>query len=250
MNSVASTFEFLSETETKEILDLLLECKNPHDVKDKVLDYYKTNKRHRYSFIASYIMSKADKTETSLSNICENLRALIDNISEDNSYKYKLEKLYDHINLELIRMNYIKNISILSPSDIKDIKSSIHQSEMKIRNINKNNQSIKEELKNSRTQYITILGIFASIVVTFVAGISFSSAVLSNIGKVSFYKLILIMCFIAFFVGNILYSLYGFIRDVNKMKESETRRRSVFVFDIIVVLVAVVTLIFSAVKSN
>lgn len=180
MNTTFSPSEFLSEVETKEILDLLLECRNPQDIKDKILSYYKTNKKHRYSFIASYIMSKANKVETNLTNICENLQSLIDNMPKDNNHKYRLEKLYDHINLELVRVNYTK-----------EIKSSLSQSERKIQNIDERNQNIQKELENSRTQYITILGIFASIVITFMAGISFSNAVFSNIGKAPFYQLVL-----------------------------------------------------------
>ncbi|EOH7341715.1 hypothetical protein ACMCWU_001566, partial [Campylobacter coli] len=59
--------------------------------------------------------------------------------------------------------------------------------------------------------YIAILGIFSSIILSFVAGLNFSNSILSNIDKASIYRLVFVMAFIALFVGNILYFLFAFL---------------------------------------
>lgn len=69
----------------------------------------------------------------------------------------------------------------------------------------------EEELRNSHKSYETILGIFASIVLTFVAGISFSSSVLQNINAVSVYRLTAVCILIAATLINIIYMLLSFI---------------------------------------
>lgn len=45
--------------------------------------------------------------------------------------------------------------------------------------------AIENDIENKQLENITILGIFSAIVITFVAGLVFSSSVLQNINKVS-----------------------------------------------------------------
>ncbi|EAL3074691.1 hypothetical protein ACNVGI_001885, partial [Campylobacter coli] len=59
--------------------------------------------------------------------------------------------------------------------------------------------------------YIAILGIFSSIILSFVAGLNFSNSILSNMDKASIYRLVFVMAFIALFVGNVLYFLFAFL---------------------------------------
>lgn len=75
-------------------------------------------------------------------------------------------------------------------------------------------------------EYITILGIFSSIVITFVAGISFSTSVLSNIDKVSIYRLSFVMVLLAIFLFNFLYLLLDFINKINYNPISNTTNNS------------------------
>ncbi|NID08361.1 hypothetical protein EGM91_007145, partial [Helicobacter pylori] len=84
-------------------------------------------------------------------------------------------------------------------SKVKDVSIKLED------DLNKNYKKLSEELNKQQTQYITILGIFASIVLTFVAGLTFSTSVLSNIDKANAYRLVFVMAFIALFFGNILY---------------------------------------------
>ncbi|HEC1774033.1 TPA: hypothetical protein R1721_001612, partial [Campylobacter lari] len=69
----------------------------------------------------------------------------------------------------------------------------------------------EERIKEIQKQYITILGIFASIVLTFVSSFAFSSSILSHMHQVSIYRLIFVILCIGLFVANILYGLYSFL---------------------------------------
>ncbi len=137
----------------------------------------------------------------------------------------KLEKLYDHINLECIR---------LQDSDDKISKIKEYS-----KNLDEKYKKLKEKLNKQQTQYITILGIFASIVLAFVGRLVFSTSVLANIDKVSIYRLIFVMAFIALFFGNILYALFSFLSDLALLKSGNEAwyKKSIFWLNAIVCIV-------------
>lgn len=68
----------------------------------------------------------------------------------------------------------------------------------------------KEKLDKSERDYIAILGIFSSVVLTFTAGIAFSTSVLNNISQVSIYRLIGIALVIGLVLINILFVMFHF----------------------------------------
>ena len=83
-------------------------------------------------------------------------------------------------------------------------------------------------------QYITILGIFASIVLAFTGGIAFSTSVLENIANASIYRTILIAVVLAFVLTNIIYILTRFIMEiVNKKKEKIKYPKYMIVLNVI-----------------
>lgn len=74
-------------------------------------------------------------------------------------------------------------------------------------------------------EYITILGIFAAIVLAFTGGIVFSSSVLENIDKPSIYRISLMAFIIGLVFFNLIWILIDFIRDING---KEIRKRWVW----------------------
>ena len=69
--------------------------------------------------------------------------------------------------------------------------------------------------------YITILGIFASIVLAFTGGIAFSTSVLENIDAISSYRLCAVVAGIAFVLINLMYILVRFIQEINRDKDEK-----------------------------
>ena len=70
-------------------------------------------------------------------------------------------------------------------------------------------------------EYVTILGIFASIVLAFVGGITFTTSVLQNIDKVSVFRLILTVDVIGAVLVNVIYLLISFILKINDKDKEE-----------------------------
>lgn len=187
----------LNETEKEEIIN-------------KLKEIYNEKYRHKYSRITTTILNSAKDKEQTFMTLAQNIRILEQIIKDEKKVKDikpELEKLYDHINLECIRLqdsdnkiNKIKNVS---------------------KELDRNYKELKENLNKQQTQYITILGIFASIVLAFVGGLVFSTSVLSNIDKASIYRLLFIIAFIALFFGNILYFLFNFLSKMTAIQTQE-----------------------------
>lgn len=194
--------------------------------------------RHFYSDILSTLTQiDSDDFDGSLDVLAQNMQVLKDgyqavNYDEDVIIDIgkSIIKLYDHTNLEIARINYTKTLNNTVKSDvaqakmltsglqaqIKDAEQKNEKNEIEFRNATKKyNEEIEMNQKKMQNEYITILGIFASIVLSFTGGLAFSSSVLNNISSVSIYRL----SFIAFVIGlvffDLIWVLLDFIRDIN-----------------------------------
>lgn len=165
-------------------------------------EIYQGEYKHKYSKITTIILSSTRDKEQAFMTLTQNIRTLkeIQDNKEVESIKPKLEKLYDHMNLECIRLQDFDE----KMSRVKDVSIKLED------DLNKNYKKLSEELNKQQTQYITILGIFASIVLTFVAGLAFSTSVLSNIDKANAYRLVFVMAFIVLFFWEYFVSAFFF----------------------------------------
>ncbi len=165
-------------------------------------EIYQGEYRHKYSKITTIILNSTRDKEQAFMTLTQNIRTLkeIQDNKEVESIKPKLEKLYDHMNLECIRLQDFDE----KMSKVKDVSIKLEKE------LNKNYEKLSEELNKQQTQYITILGIFASIVLTFVGGLAFSTSVLSNIDKANAYRLVFVMAFIVLFFWEYFISAFFF----------------------------------------
>lgn len=165
-------------------------------------EIYEGEYRHKYSKITTIILNSTRDKEQAFMTLTQNIRTLkeIQDNKEVESIKPKLEKLYDHMNLECIRLQDFDE----KMSRVKDVSIKLED------DLNKNYKKLSEELNKQQTQYITILGIFDSIVLTFVGGLAFSTSVLSNIDKANAYRLVFVMAFIALFFWEYFVSAFFF----------------------------------------
>ncbi len=131
-------------------------------------------------------------------------------ISSDEDFKARLEKLYDHINLDISRIAYAKEINRRQEERDKTTRIELTK--------------LNDRAQDMQRDYITILGIFASIIITFVAGIGVSASVLNNIDKVSIYRLSFIILLLALFLSNLLNILFEFIKHVRGHSATETNK--------------------------
>lgn len=74
---------------------------------------------------------------------------------------------------------------------------------------------LQKQIRSVEKEYISILGIFAAIVLAFVGGITFSTSILQNMHTVSIFRLLLVIDFLAFILINIMHILVKFIFTIN-----------------------------------
>ncbi|GAA8402634.1 hypothetical protein HpDR45_04550 [Helicobacter pylori] len=228
----------------EEIIALMCEKGDLSSQKDRIIkalkEIYEGEYRHKYSKITTIILNSTRDKEQAFMTLAQNIRTLQEiQDSKDNkeveSIKPKLEKLYDHMNLECIRLQDFNE----KMSRVKDVSNKLED------DLNKNYKKLSEELNKQQTQYITILGIFASIVLTFVGGLAFSTSVLSHIDKANAYRLVFVMAFIALFFGNILYLLFSFLSKISLSKEKKDKqekffKKPIFWFNLMVTILFVI----------
>ena len=144
---------------------------------------------------------------------------------EDN-----LRKLYDHVNLEVARINYtgeyvrqevhteqvdelqhkVKTFIQHTEEQQSKFDSKVSGFDEKIKETQNQLEETQNQLNKSERDYIAILGIFSSVVLTFTAGIAFSTSVLNNIGQVSIYRLLATALVIGLVLLNILFVMFHF----------------------------------------
>lgn len=189
---------------------LLFNCYeyNPQTTITKIEDYLeqKDDGRILYSRISGFLFELEDNKEglfsTNISKLVEYSFDEQNNINTD--VKNEILRIYDHFLLVTYQKNNVVNILKNGLEKTKDeIKENV-------------TEEAKQDVKKYEKEYITILGIFAAIVIAFVGGMTFSTSVLENIHMVSIYRLVLIVILIAFALTNAMYLLVRFIGKINE----------------------------------
>lgn len=137
-----------------------------------------------------------------------------------------ITKLYDHIELENTRLRYMVKQNKVQMQNAAKLQSDMEAFDEKV-------NDTQERLQRN---YVTILGIFAAIVITFTAATSFSSAVLQSMNNVSIYRLSFVIVVLAIVLFDVVISLYYFICRVSKFEEGKYLPRFVIGFNIILLL--------------
>ena len=234
----------------EKLIEILQEISNDYLQEEEIEEYKKRlkaiysseNFRHKYSQITSYLLTikKENKNET-FGFISHNISKIYNEINEDSTLKQQILKLSDHINLEILRIkdiNTFKKEFQQAEKNLKKTKTKIKNMECEAKETIKEISNLNDEVKSSRKEYITILGIFASIILAFVAGLTFTNSVLSNINNGSIYRLLFITSLIGFFITNMLHHLYKFIKNINHSdNKQENFDWTIIIFNTIVVVI-------------
>lgn len=184
-----------------EALTLATHKYNPQITVDNINAYIESqNKLDRilYSEISSFVFSLEMEQRGVFATNLEKL--LLYSLNDDNSVnedsRKMIVKIYDHFQLALHQIENVNNIFADSLDSAKE--------------------NLQKEMKGIEKEYISILGIFASIVLAFVGGITFSTSVLQNISDSSIFRLLLVVDFLAFVLINVIYILVKFIFTINE----------------------------------
>lgn len=181
--------------------------------------------RHSYSdifrLVAMLYMDEEGQGESTIYFLNNNLSKCMEYF-EENKYcgtdkvylKRQIYKLYDHINLDVCRIDYINELSNQYIGDYREIVDGIET-------LYKQQKKTEEKLNDSQKNYITILGIFSSITLMFVAGISFSTSILKGMADVSIFRLITVAIIIGVGIANLTYMLLAYMDRYTKLDEKE-----------------------------
>lgn len=209
--------------------------------------------RHEYSRIFGKMKELKDSNPNCLEILGQNIGLVYEKILKDpdiNEEFFKCcLKLYDHINLEIARMNYVDNITreIQNSTsklnqNIKEIKDTSDSITNEIEDTKQEAKKLRSKLDKAQQETITILGIFSAVVLAFMGGMSFSSSVLESMYLSNVYKVSFICLLIGLVLANLIYVLFTFIMHINKDRPFKWNR-VIIVLDLILIGFMVVDLV-------
>lgn len=189
-----------------------------------------TNKLDRilYSEISNYVysleMPERGIFATNLEKLL--LYSLDDNNGVSEDCKKMIVKIYDHFQLAL---HQIENVNNIFADSIEEAK-----------------ENLQKQIKGVEKEYISILGIFAAIVLGFVGGITFSTSVLQNISAVSVFRLLLVVDFLAFVLINVIYILVKFIFTINEKNAKLFNIKALNIACLVIAIIIVISWMLNA----
>lgn len=263
----------------KEVLNALsnpsLDLQNPAVKKEFYLEFEsiywlgddKELYRHLYSDFFDTITNIDNSPTNDIETLVQNIRKLC--VSYNSKYSKTegadisdaLLKLYDHISLDVRRLQYTKRLNYEHQGRLlgavtqiaeteknidKQMKEAIEEVKLEYINyIDETKKSIiaenKKEASKMKSEYISILGIFSSIVLAFVGGMAFSTSVLENINKASVYRMVLIALIVGMVFFNIICVLMDFIKKIhgnvtNEDSTQESKRTIWWIVNVILIV--------------
>ncbi len=208
--------------------------------------------RHYYSDIFSVLLMVEDNSQADIDTLGQNIAYLAQNYdskvsSAQNNIDVsdELQKLYDHVSLDIARINYSKrgDDRLAQEETIIALTEQANETKAKYEILTSELSKTQDTLNNSQKEYIAILGIFASIVLAFVGGLTFSTSVLNNIQSTNIYKLVLVALVIGFVFITVIYYLFhytGVLTGKIRSTHRQLRPLAVSYIVIIAMIIAVV----------
>ena len=144
----------------------------------------------------------------------------------------KIQKLYDHVNLDVARINYVKAIDKRYMVSGKKINVSLKDTEAKLNSTKEELDEYVEKVDNAQKESITILGIFSAVILAFIGGMTFTSSVLSN-------RLLMLSIIIGFVFINSVWILLDYIKHINRKMSG--RGWSLILTNVILIVAFVLT---------
>lgn len=190
---------------------------------------YDSGYRHMYSDICevmfSYLGSGDDPDEESptqslsLANNIEIIAGAFERQVPDSLVTQSVIKLKDHIQLEQTRIKYMVKQNKWQRTSYEKATRTQQAAEATVDELKKKleeaTKQSKETLDAAKRDYVTILGIFASIVIAFTAGSAYTSSVLANINAIGVYRLVFLVLLIGLVLFNLLSLLLFFVSKVS-----------------------------------
>lgn len=228
----------------------VLNLEETDTIAENLISIYSNGYRHQYSKITADILhlerKHENKEDPKIDNgrpidwIVQNIEILRDRYLEkikDKTDKADLEKnffkLFDHIMLEQSRLEEIHRI-------YDPLEEKMKNADTLINDISQKANRTRKKLEKSQIEIVTILGIFASIVISFSGAISFTNSVFSSLnGDAAIDNLIICICLCGVLAVNLFAVL---IKAISKIifteKEIKIYSWEIIILDILLLAIA------------
>lgn len=205
----------------RDVLDSLSDSEKGNDEKFRELasvlenEVYIEDFRHSYAEffpIVSQMMKKEKDNEEYSLQI--NLRDFIDYLYKTNKCDLvrHVHKILDHINLEVARFSYLLN-GPEAQIEAFGNKLMVEQDkfEIKIKEFDTQMEKVAGEAREVQTQFVSILGVFAAIIVSFSGGMAFMGSILSGLKDVSTLKAVTLALVCGLILFNLIFMMMYFV---------------------------------------
>lgn len=250
--------EYLKKTQCldKTLNSLVKEVQLNQDTMDgyihKFKFIYSNGFRHDYSKITR-ILYNIEKEKDLRDYMASNIKDIYNECkkrdresksSNESMTTKSLRKLSDHINLENIRLTELITISQkVSDTDkvtadaskeLEKDKKSISELHKKVATAEKQMTTISNNMKNSTTESITILSIFAGIVMAFTGGFSYISQALVSLNSIGPYRAATFIILVGIILFDVIFLLLYMIAKIIecpivscKERDNECKEKSI-----------------------
>ena len=168
--------------------------------------------RHPYNIVLRTLvkLKSGGADSESLNQLPEKIRACLafshqkyhqNKTEASNRLRNCLYKLWDHITLDVIRINQMEMLD----SGYNDLMSGFTD---KIQNCRTDIDSLNKNIEKSKLDVVAILGIFAAIIIGFVAPVVFSSQLMANLKDTPAGKIMIASAVCGFVAISLFYMVY------------------------------------------
>lgn len=174
--------------------------------------------RHPYNIVLRTLaeLKARGADPESLNHLSEKIRSCLayshqkyhqNKTEASNRLRNCLYKLWDHIALDVFRINQMEMLH----SDYNDLISGFTD---KIQNCRTDIDSLNKNIEKSKLDVVAILGIFAAIIIGFVAPMVFSSQLLANLKDTPAGKIMIASAVCGFVAISLFYMVYLILENV------------------------------------
>lgn len=184
--------------------------------------YQKVDFRHSYFKISALLqeLKKNSNEADSFDALKKNLSILESEIIINDKYnildsngrflKNKFYKLCDHCNLEISRFSYFDQFfwrNDKAKEDLEKVSADYKQSEKDFKEAKKDFKEVREYMSNARSEYVTILSIFAAIMLASIGGFSILGGFAKAVSEISNYRFFTTASFLGLILFNVVFML-------------------------------------------
>lgn len=162
--------------------------------------------RHSYSKIFLALKDVSDSDDLSSEILIQNLQLIYYKVQQDsneNSYfRIAVYKLFDHVNLDVSRINYLK-------MENKDYYNKFLEGYSKLQDETEESfKEIKQSLEKTKIDTVAIIGIFTAIIIGLVSSITFSAKLLAHAHEIPPGRIMIAAATCGFVTISIFYLIY------------------------------------------